>query len=100
MCIPTHRSGTCLEPVFTSTPSVVACNIGIPIETSDPCYVFTTIRIEHAVPAVSSSSKIYIRSLADWGGILHALSTFNWPDVQKNIREKLYYVSRGLSKSI
>ena len=35
VCMPTHRSGNCLDLVFTDTPGVVDCNVGIPIESSD-----------------------------------------------------------------
>ena len=81
VCRPTHRSGNCLDLVFTDTPGVVACNVGIPVGSSDHCYVSATIRTEQAVPDVSFSQKIFIKSLADWDGILHDLSIINWPDV-------------------
>ena len=83
VCRPTHRSGNCLDLVFTDTPGVVACNVGIPIGSSDHCYVSATIRTEQAVPDVSFSRKIYMKSRADWGGILHDLSVINWPDVYR-----------------
>ena len=54
---PTHRSGKCLDLVFSDTPGVVACNVGIPIESSDHCYVSATIRAEQAVPDVSFTVK-------------------------------------------
>ena len=50
---PTHRSGNCLDLVFTDAPGLVACNVGIPIGTSDHSYVSVTIRIELAMPDVS-----------------------------------------------
>ena len=77
MCRPTHRSGNCLDLLFSDTPGVVACNVGAPIGSSDHCYVSATIRTEQAVPDVSFSRKIYIKSRADWGGILHDLSIIN-----------------------
>ena len=83
VCRPTHRSGNCLDLVFTDTPGVVACNVGIPVGSSDHCYVSATIRTEQAVPDVSFSRKIYMKSRADWGGILHELSIINWPDVYR-----------------
>ena len=64
VCRPTHRSGNCLDPVFSDTPGTAACNVGIPIGSSDNCYVSATIRTEQAAPDVSFSRKIYIKSRA------------------------------------
>ena len=48
----THRSGNCLDLIFTDTPGVVAGNVGSPIGTSDHCYVSAIIKTEHAVPDI------------------------------------------------
>ena len=82
---PTHRSGNCLDLVFTDVPGVVACNVGTPIGTSDHSYVSLAIKTEQAVPDVSFSRKIYIKSRADWDGILRDLSTVNWPDIYRQV---------------
>ena len=66
----THRSGNCLDLIFTDTPGVVAGNVGSPVGTSDHCYVSAIIKTEHAVPDISFSCKIYLKSQADWDGIL------------------------------
>ena len=85
-CRPTHKYGNCSHLVFSDTTGGVACNVGIPFGSSDHCYVFATIITKQTVPDVSFSRKIYIKSRADWGGILHDFSIINWPDVchQKN----------------
>ena len=70
---PTHRSGNCLDLIFTDTPVVVAGNVGSPIGTSDHCYVSAIIKTEHAEPDMSFSCKIYLKSQADNDGILNAL---------------------------
>ena len=59
MCRPTHKSGNCFDLVSTDTPGV-ACNV--PVGSSDHYYVSVTIRTEQAVPDVSFSRKIYIKS--------------------------------------
>ena len=82
---PTHRSGNCLDLVFTDVPGVVGCNVGTPIGTSDHSYVSVTIRTEQTVPDVSFSRKIYIKSRADWNGILQELSTVDWPDIYHQV---------------
>ena len=76
---PTHRSGNCLDLIFSDTPGIVTCNIANPIGTSDHSYVSAVIKTEQPVPDVTFSRKIYIKSRADWDGILHELSTTNWP---------------------
>ena len=56
MCRPAHKSSNCLDLVFTDTPGVVACSVGIPIGSTDHCYVFATNRTEQYMPDVSQSS--------------------------------------------
>ena len=75
--------GNCSDLVSSDSPGTVACNVGIPIGSSDHCYVSATIRTEQDVPDVSLSRKIYIKSRDDWGGILHDLSIVNGPDVYR-----------------
>ena len=70
---PTHRSSNCLDLIFTDTPGVVAGNVGSPVGTSDHCYKSATIKTEHAVPDISFSRKIYLKSQADWDDILNDL---------------------------
>ena len=66
---PTHRSGNCLDLIFTDTPGLVAGNVGSPvIGTSDHCYVSAIIKTEHAVPDISFFCKIYVKSQPDCDG--------------------------------
>ena len=62
----THRSGNCLDFIFTDTPHAVADNVGSPVGTSDHFYVSAIIKTEHAVCDISFSCKIYLKSQADW----------------------------------
>ena len=77
------ESGNCLDPIFTDTPGVVAGNAGNPIGTSDHCYISAIIKTEHAVPDISFSHKFYLKSQADWDGILNYLSELDWPDIYR-----------------
>ena len=56
----THRSGNCLDLIFTDTPGVVAGNVSSPVGTSDHCYVSAIIKTEHAVPDISFSRKTFV----------------------------------------
>ena len=82
---PTHRSGNCLDLIFTDTPGVVAGNVGSPVGTSDHSYVSAVIKTEHAVPDISFSRKIYLKLQADWVGILSDLRELDWPDIYRQV---------------
>ena len=82
---PTHRSGNCLDLIFTDTPGAVAGNVGSPVGTSVHSYVSAIIKTEHAVPDISFSRKIYLKSQADWDGILSDLRELDWPDIYRQV---------------
>ena len=82
---PTHRLGNCLDLIFTDTPGVVAGNVGSPIGTSDYSYISAIIKTEHSVPDISFSRKIYLKSQADWDGILNDLRDLDWPDIYRQV---------------
>ena len=74
-----------MDLIFTDTPGVIAGNVGSPIGTSDHCYVSAIIKIEHAVPDISFSHKIYLKSQADWDGVLNDLCELDWPDIYRQV---------------
>ena len=76
---PTHRSGNTLDLIFTDVPGVVYSNVGCPIGTSDHSFISAIIKTEQAVPEISSSHKIYLKSQGDWTRVLNDLSLLNWP---------------------
>ena len=82
---PTHRLGNCLDLIFTDTSGVVAGNVGSPIRASDHCYVSAIIKTDHAVPDIPFSLKIYLKSLADWDGILNNLRELDWPHIYRQV---------------
>ena len=45
----------------------------------------TRPKVEHAVPNTSFSCKIYLKSQADWDGILNDLHKLNWPDIYRQV---------------
>ena len=67
--------------MFSDTTGIATCNVGTPVGTSDHSNVSAVIKTEQPVPDVTFSRKIYIKSRANWEGILHELSTINWPDI-------------------
>jgi len=79
----THRSGNCLDLVFTDFPSVITSTVGPPLGTSGHAIVSLVIKIEQAVHDVSYSRKVYIKSQADWNVILSNLPFLNWSQLYK-----------------
>ena len=77
----THRSGNCLDLLYTDTPGVVACNVGGPIGTSDHSFISAVIKTEQTVPDISFSRKVYMKARGDWDGILNELSMLDWPHI-------------------
>ena len=47
--------------------------------------VSAIIKTEHAAPDISFSSKIYLKSQADWDGILNDLRELDWPDIYRQV---------------
>ena len=82
---PTHVSGNCLDLIFTDVPGVVTSCVGSPIGTSDHSYISATVRTRQLVPDISISRKVYLKSRANWNGILLDLSVLNWPDIYRQI---------------
>ena len=54
-----HRSGNCLDLLFTDSPGVVAASVGTPMGTSDHSAICAIIKTKQAMPDVSFSCKIY-----------------------------------------
>ena len=79
----THTSGNCLDLAFTDSPGAITSKVGSPIGTSDHATVCLTIKTEQAVPVMSYSRKIYLKSRADWNGILGDLNSIAWPELYK-----------------
>ena len=71
--------------MLTDTHGGVAGNVGSPIGTSDHCYVSAIIKTEQAVPYLSYSHKIYVKSQADWDGILDDLYERDWPHICRQV---------------
>ena len=84
----THVSGNCLDLIFTDVPGVVASHVGCPIVTSDHSYISATVKTHQSVPDISISRKVYLKSRANWNGILLDLSLLNWPDIYRQIDRK------------
>ena len=88
-----------MDPIFTDTPGVVAGNAGSPIGTSEHCYVSAIITTVHAVPDISFSRKIYLKSQADWEGILNDFCELDWPHIYRQV-DFVAFMNDGFEKII
>ena len=79
----THSSGNCLDLVFTDSPGVISSTVDPPVGSSDHCTISLTITIEQTSPNISHTNKVFIKSQADWGGILNDLSHISWPHLYR-----------------
>ena len=82
---PTHSSGNCLDLVFTDSPGVVTGTVAPPVGTSDHCAISIAINIEQPSPNITHTSKVFIKSQADWDNILNDLSQITWPEIYKEV---------------
>lgn len=81
----THRSGNCLDLVYTDSPGVITSKVGSPVGTSDHALISLVVKTEQPVPDISYSCKIYMKSQADWNGILHDLLCLNWSQLYNSV---------------
>ena len=79
----THKSGNCLDLVFTDSPGVISKTVGSPVGTSDHATLSLVIKTEQVVPDVSYSRKVYLKSQADAVGIEYDLLRVNWSQIYK-----------------
>ena len=80
----THRSGNCLDLLFTDSSGIVAANVGPPVGSSDHNIVSANIKINQFVPNVSFSRKIYLKSRADWDSIHSDLLNLDWCSIYRH----------------
>ena len=85
LCGSTHKFGKCLDLVFTDSPGVVTTAVNSPLGTSDHCTISMTVSMDQTIPDIAHTSKVFIKSRADWGGILNDLSLISWPQLYKEV---------------
>ena len=88
--------------VWTSsldTPASVAGTDGSPIGISDHCYASVIIKTEQAVPDISFSHTIYLKSHAERDGILNDLCELDWADIYRQV-DCVAFLNDGLEKII
>ena len=84
---PIHKSGNCLDLIFTDTPGVIAGNVGIPVGTSDYCYIYISgiIKTVHTMPDITFPHKIYLISQTAWDGIFNNIDELDWADTYRAV---------------
>ena len=77
----THRSGNCLDLLFTDVSSVVVPVIAAPIGGSDHSVISFKLIVDFEVPNITFSRTVHLKSRADWTGISRDISNINWSTI-------------------
>ena len=96
---PTHRDGNCLDLVYTDSPGVITKSVDSPVGSSDHNKLSLVIKTEQAIPDVSYSRKVYLKSQADTVGIEYDLLRVNWSRIY-NEDEPIVHLNEILSDII
>ena len=81
---PTHQSGNRLDLVFTDVSGIVTCGVGSPIGSSDHSLIKINVELDQVVPNISFSRKVYLKSRANWNGVLNDLSEIHWSNIYRS----------------
>ena len=84
VCQPTHTSGNCLDLVFTDVPAIVAARPIAPIGSSDHAFLSVKIQRSFSVPEFSITRKVYLKSRANWSGVISDLQSMVWGDIYRS----------------
>ena len=74
----THNNGNCLDLLFTDVQGMVEVSVDPPIGTSDHSIVSFQLDTNFKVPDIQFSRRIYLKSQADWRGVLADLDHIHW----------------------
>jgi hypothetical protein len=75
---PTHNAGNLLDLAMTDTPDLVKVRICPPLGSSDHNCVRTSLQVEQVVSVPDSRRVVYLKSRAEWNGLLGAVLQFPW----------------------
>ena len=77
----THRSGNCLDLLFTDVRPVVHSSVQAPLGSSDHSVVSFKLTVDFELPNMMFSRKVYLKSRADWPGIIRDINNIKWSDI-------------------
>lgn len=80
----THLSGNCLDLVLTDVPGVVETTVLTPLGTSDHNAISCIINLDFAVPDITISYHVYLKSQVNWDNVCDEVSNINWNPIFKS----------------
>ena len=80
---PTHIAGNGLYLLITDVPDIVDVVVGIPLGTSDHCFVSCVLRFELSVPEYNVRSTVFLKYRTTWDSVRSALRSFIWSTILK-----------------
>ena len=75
VCCPTQIAGNRLDLVMMDVPDIDVF-IGIPLGTSDHCFVSCVLRVEQSVPEYNIGSTIFLKHRTNWDNVHCAVRSF------------------------
>ena len=81
---PTHQHGNCLDLLLTDVPGVVDATVKPPLGGSDHSCITFSLKLGFAIPNVSFSRKVYLKSRVDWPRVNRDLEDINWSHIYKS----------------
>ena len=80
---PTHVSGNCLDLLLTDVPSVVDVRALAPVGGSDHSALSIKVQTGFSVPDINITRKVYLKSRADWNGVISDMESMVWSDIYR-----------------
>ena len=73
---PTHITGNRLDLVMTDASDIVDVLVGIPLGTSDHCFVSCVLRVEQSVQEYNVRRTVFLRHRTNWDNVRSAVRSF------------------------
>ena len=73
--------------------------VGIPLGTSDYCFVSSVLRVEQSVPEYNVRSTVFLKHRTDWESVLSAVRSFTCSIISK-LPDPLIAFDRAITEII
>ena len=84
MRCPTLITGNGLDLGLTDVLDTVDVVVGIPIGTTDHCFVSCVLRVEQSVPEYNVRSTVFLKHRTNWDIVRSAVMSFTWSTILKS----------------
>ena len=95
----THIAGNRLVLVMTDVPDILDVFVGIPLRSSNHCFVSCVLRVEQSVPEYNIRSTVVLKHRTTWDNVLCAIRSIIWSTIMKS-SDPLDAFDRGIGEII